>query len=101
MDRTTHSCDITQFLSQIYTSLCTHRNNAAAARVVMEGYVSKHVCVERLCEMRARKFCICVMFRDIQVTEAIRDGRGQEWGETQDLLERDGGPAMIMMLLLS
>lgn len=51
--------------------------------------------------MRARKFCICVMFRDIQVTEAIRDGRGQERGETRDLLERDGGPAMIMMLLLS
>lgn len=36
--------DITQFLSQIYTRLCTHRNNAAAARIVMAGYVSTCAC---------------------------------------------------------
>ncbi|CAG4950550.1 unnamed protein product [Colias eurytheme] len=40
------------------------------------------VCVDAVrtalgAEMRARKFCICVMFRDIQVTEAIRGRRGQ------------------------
>lgn len=38
------------------------------------------VSVER-CERETRKFCICVMFRDIQVTAEIHGGRGQGRGK--------------------
>lgn len=64
------------YLADLYRSVHTAKLQLQAPRGVQARCVS--VCDE----MRARKFCICVMFRDIQVTEEIRGGRGQGRGET-------------------
>ena len=64
------------YLADLYRSVLTAA--AAAYFVQCVGDLAAYVCDV----MRARKFCICVMFRDIQVTEEIRGGRGQGRGET-------------------
>lgn len=69
--RATVSIIVSVFVSKwnicVRTILCS---------VAWQGCVS----VER-CERETRKFCICVMFRDIQVTEEIHGGRGQGRGK--------------------
>lgn len=66
--------DIVEFLSCRFIRSHTGRLQAGRLPVCGAAAVWDAGC--------AGKFCICVMFRDIQVTATIHDGRGWGRGET-------------------
>lgn len=90
--------NVAQFLSCRF--ICAHIGVEKILQTAQAQGETCGACLHGACmcaEMRAKRFCICVMFRDIQVTEDTR-WAGLTGGETY---WKEMDAAMIMMLLLS